>query len=292
VRRSGSRIRITAQLIRAIDSSHVWSQSFDRDLSDIFAVQDEIAAAVAGELAIKLLGGPAPKARPTDPRAYSLYLEGRHFFSLYSATGYERAIPAIEGALAIDPGFAPAWGMLGALYWGQANNSLIPYAEGARKARLASEKALALDPGQAEPMSLLGFLDVIELSMAAFAFLGAAYCQRLGGHIRMDLAVAQLRGRWLWAAEALATLVALVVFALLIKGTFDHFLRAWTIGDTTIDAELKTWPSKLLAPVGLSFLWLRLLLNLFGYLRLVRHPDAVQVAVPPPPGAGHGAPAE
>ena len=162
VRRSGSRIRITAQLIRASDSSHAWSQSFDRDLSDIFAVQDEIAAAVAGELEIKLFGGPAPKARPTDPRAYSLYLQGRHFFSLSSATGFEQAIPALEGALAIDPGFAPAWGMLGALYWGQANNSLIPYEEGARKARLASEKALALDPEQAEALSLIGLLDVIE----------------------------------------------------------------------------------------------------------------------------------
>jgi C4-dicarboxylate transporter DctQ subunit len=140
--------------------------------------------------------------------------------------------------------------------------------------------------------SIFGFLDVIELSMAAFAFLGAAHCQRLGGHIRMDLAIGALRGRWLWAAEAAATLVALIVFALLIKGTFDHFLRAWSIGDTTIDAELITWPSKLLAPVGLSFLWLRLLLNLFGYLRLLRHPDAVPVAVPPPPGAGHRAPAE
>lgn len=162
VRRSGSRIRITAQLIRARDSSHVWSQSFDRDLSDIFAVQDEIAVAVARGLELKLFGAPAPKAQPTDPRAYALYLQGRHFFSLYSATGYAQAIPALEGALAIDPGFAPAWGILGALYWGQANNSLIPYEEGARKARLASEKALALDPEQAEPMSLLGLLDVIE----------------------------------------------------------------------------------------------------------------------------------
>ena len=162
VRRSGSRIRITAQLIRARDSSHVWSQSFDRDLSDIFAVQDEIAAAVARGLELKLFGGPAPKAQPTDPRAYALYLQGRHFFSLYSTTGYAQAIPALEGALAIDPGFAPAWGILGALYWGQANNSLIPYEEGARKARLSSEKALALDPEQAEPMSLLGLLDVIE----------------------------------------------------------------------------------------------------------------------------------
>jgi TRAP-type C4-dicarboxylate transport system permease small subunit len=140
--------------------------------------------------------------------------------------------------------------------------------------------------------SIFGFLDVIELSMAAFAFLGAAYCQRLGGHIRMDLAVGQLRGRWLWAAEALATLIALVVFALLIKGTFDHFLRAWNLGDSTIDAGLITWPSKLLAPLGLGFLWLRLALNLFGYLRLLREPHAVPIAVPPPPGSGHGAPAE
>jgi TRAP-type C4-dicarboxylate transport system permease small subunit len=140
--------------------------------------------------------------------------------------------------------------------------------------------------------SIFGFLDVVELSMAAFAFLGAACCQRVGGHIRMDLVIGLLRGRRLWTAEALATLVALVVITLLIKGTFDHFLRAWRIGDTTIDAELATWPSKLLAPIGLSFLWLRLLLNLAGYLRLLRDPEAAPVAVPPPPGAGHGAPAE
>ncbi len=136
--------------------------------------------------------------------------------------------------------------------------------------------------------SIFGFLDVTELTMAAFAFLGAAYCQRVGGHIRMDIAVGQLRGRLLWIAEAVATLVALIVFALLIKGTFDHFMRAWTIGDTSIDAELVTWPSKLLAPVGLTVLWLRLLLNLFGYLRLVRDPKAEPVAVPPGPGTGSG----
>jgi TRAP-type C4-dicarboxylate transport system permease small subunit len=133
--------------------------------------------------------------------------------------------------------------------------------------------------------SIYGFLDMTELTMAAFAFLGAAYCQRLGGHIRMDIAVGLLRGRWLWVAEAVATLVAMIVFALLIKGTWDHFMRAWTIGDTSIDAEIRTWPSKLLAPVGLSVLWLRLLLNLCGYIRLIRDPDAEPIAVPPGPGA-------
>lgn len=133
---------------------------------------------------------------------------------------------------------------------------------------------------------IYGFLDMTELTMAAFAFLGAAYCQRLGGHIRMDIAVGLLKGRWLWVAEAVATLVAMIVFALLIKGTWDHFMRAWSIGDTSIDAEIRTWPSKILAPIGLSVLWLRLLLNLFGYIRLIRDPEAEPIAVPPGPGAG------
>jgi TolB-like protein/Flp pilus assembly protein TadD len=162
VRKAGNRIRITAQLIRATDSSHVWSQSFDRDLSDIFAVQDEIAAAVVDELAIKLLGRAAPKSRPTDPQAYALYLQARHFLGLASAPGYEQAITAIESALAIDPAFGPAWSVLCAVYWGEANNALIGYEEGARKARAAADKALALDPQLPEPLSLLGFLDVLE----------------------------------------------------------------------------------------------------------------------------------
>jgi TolB-like protein/Flp pilus assembly protein TadD len=162
VRRAGNRIRITAQLIRAVDSSHVWSQTFDRDLSDIFAVQDEIAAAVTRELEIKLLGRSAPTSRQTDPEAYAHYLQGKHFFELASTTGYERAISELEAALAIDPKFGPAWGMLGAVYWGQANNSLIDFPEGARRARANSEKALAMDPDLAEPMSLLGYFDVID----------------------------------------------------------------------------------------------------------------------------------
>jgi TolB-like protein/Flp pilus assembly protein TadD len=162
VRKSGSRLRITAQLIRASDSSHAWSRSFDRDLSDVFAVQDEIAAAVVNELQIKLLGGVAPKARPTDPEAYVHYLNGRHFLDLASEFGYSQAVASLESALAIDPGFGPAWAMLGALYWGQANNSLIDYGEGSRLARAHSARAHALDPDLAEAISLLGYLDVLE----------------------------------------------------------------------------------------------------------------------------------
>ena len=77
VRRAGNRIRITAQLIRGIDSSHSWSKAFDRDLNDIFAVQDEIAAAVVGELELRLLGGAAPKSGRPNPDAYAHFLRGR-----------------------------------------------------------------------------------------------------------------------------------------------------------------------------------------------------------------------
>lgn len=162
VRRAGSRVRITAQLVRASDSSHAWSQTFDHALGDIFAIQDEIASAVVRELEIKLLGKAGPRAWPTDTDAYAHYLRGRHFSELASKSGYEQAISELEAALAIDPGFAPAWATLGSVYWSGANNSLINYAEGARRARQYSEKALAFNPNLAEPISLLGYLNVVE----------------------------------------------------------------------------------------------------------------------------------
>ena len=76
VRKAGDRLRITAQLVRATDSSHLWAQTYDRELDDMFAVQDEIAAAVCEQLKIKLLGA-APKAEEADPEAYALFLQAR-----------------------------------------------------------------------------------------------------------------------------------------------------------------------------------------------------------------------
>ena len=136
--------------------------------------------------------------------------------------------------------------------------------------------------------SIFGYLDVIELTMAVFAFLSAAYCQRFGTHIRMDLVVSLLKGRVQHIVECFAIAVALVAVAILIQATTDHFLRSYNLGDSTIDANLVTWPSKMMIPIGLSLLWLRLLLNFVGFLRLIVHPDAARVAVPPPPGGGHG----
>ncbi|NDR59297.1 TRAP transporter small permease [Aliiruegeria sabulilitoris] len=126
---------------------------------------------------------------------------------------------------------------------------------------------------------ITGYIDLVELSMASMAFLGAAYCQRLGAHIRMEMLVGNLRGRTLWAVEVFATLVGLFIVGVLIWYSAGHFLRAYTLGDTTIDAEFPVWPSKLLVPVAFSIWWLRLLLQLFGYLRLFLDPSKAKVAV-------------
>jgi C4-dicarboxylate transporter, DctQ subunit len=125
-----------------------------------------------------------------------------------------------------------------------------------------------------------GHIDFVEVGMITFAVLGVAYCQRLGGHVRMELLLSRLRGRRLWAIETLGTAVAAFVIGILVKTSWDHFWRAWTIGDSTMDIQLQTWPSKLLVPIALAILWVRLVIQLWGFLRLVRQPAAPPVAVP------------
>tara|TARA_R110002051_G_scaffold70936_2_gene127850 strand:+ start:8723 stop:9316 length:594 start_codon:yes stop_codon:yes gene_type:complete len=124
-----------------------------------------------------------------------------------------------------------------------------------------------------------GYIDLVELSMASMAFLGASYCQRLGSHVRMELLIGRLKGRSLWAFEALGTALAMFIIGVLIYYSYGHFLRSYTLGDTTMDAEFPIWPSKLLVPVAFSIWFIRLGLQLIGALRLVIYPDATPVAV-------------
>ncbi len=125
-----------------------------------------------------------------------------------------------------------------------------------------------------------GYLEASEQAIAVFAFLGAAYAQRLGAHIRMEMLVGAMAGRMRWIAEAIGTFISMLMIAVLIRYSWDFFYDAWIVGDTTFDYHIPTWPSKLLVPVAFTFWFLRLLVEFIGYLRLIVHPDAEPIAVP------------
>lgn len=92
-------------------------------------------------------------------------------------------------------------------------------------------------------MPINGYIDWVEQAMAFMAFLGIAYTMRLGGHIRMDMLVGQLRGRLLWLVELISVILMFFVTLVLIYGSYLHFLRAYSIGDSSLDIDLPTWPA-------------------------------------------------
>jgi adenylate cyclase len=145
VRKSGNRVRITAQLIEARSDTHLWSETYDRTLDDVFAIQDEIAATVVERLKVTLLGD-KPHVETTDPRAYTLTLQARHVSRRLSAESYDQATVLYEQALAIDPDYVEALGGLAVLYINRAVFSLSPAAESFGTARELLLKALAIDP--------------------------------------------------------------------------------------------------------------------------------------------------
>ena len=157
VRKSGDTLRITAQLVRASDSSHLWSQTYDRPMTDVFKVQDEIAAAVVEELKIKLLGA-TPKAKTTDPRAYALLLKAREINRQYTAGALEQSIALYKESLAIDPSYAAAAVGLAGVYCDQVNTNLRLADDGIGLAREATAKALALDSQYAPAHARLGWI--------------------------------------------------------------------------------------------------------------------------------------
>ncbi|MBM3646333.1 MAG: TRAP transporter small permease [Alphaproteobacteria bacterium] len=128
--------------------------------------------------------------------------------------------------------------------------------------------------------AIYGYIDYMEQASALFAFLGISYAQRVGAHIRMDLLLRGFSLRFMWSMELFAVLVALVVIAILVDSTWQNFLRAYQLGDSTIDIKLPVWPTKLLVPVVLAILCVRLILQSFDYIRLIRYPDAEPIAVP------------
>ncbi len=156
VRKEGKRIRITAQLVNTSNGFHLWSQTYDRQLDDIFAVQDDIARSVAGALRVTLLTGKRSAASSGNAEAYNAYLQGRYFNERRSREDQETAIGYYEQALKLDPNYAPAWVGLASVHGNQANFGYAPIEESYRKARQEVEKALELDKNLAEAHRSLG----------------------------------------------------------------------------------------------------------------------------------------
>lgn len=125
-----------------------------------------------------------------------------------------------------------------------------------------------------------GYIDWVEQAIAFFAFLGISFTQRVGGHIRMDIIIGALHGRVLWFAELVTTFMMLLLTLVLIYGSYLHFERAFRIGDTSFDINLPTWPAKLVVPVALSVLALRLMLQIWAYFRALKQGGDRPVAVP------------
>ncbi len=164
VRRAGSRVRISVQLVGAADGLHLWSERYDRELADVFALQDEIAQAISHALEEQLGGGvgatrsrETPPERPdrttrapVNPAAYDIYLRGRFLFEQHAATG---AIASFESAVALDPNFAlaHAWCALSNML--AANFNMLPALTAYPRGRAAADRALALEPDL--PLALL-----------------------------------------------------------------------------------------------------------------------------------------
>jgi len=157
VRKSGKRVRITVQLIQAESGYHLWSETFDRTLDDVFVIQDEIAAKVVAQLKIKLLNA-VPVVKETDPEAYALFLQARHLGRQGTTEAFDQAIAMYKQSLAVDPAYVAAWDGLAAVYCDQTDRGQRPIDEGYTLARDAASKTLAIDPDFARGHARLGWI--------------------------------------------------------------------------------------------------------------------------------------
>jgi TolB-like protein/Tfp pilus assembly protein PilF len=160
VRKSGNRVRVTAQLIDAADGSHLWSERYDAELADIFAVQDATAAAIAGALQLKLAVGPR-KHTPTLP-AYEEFLKARHHLQRWSPERATKGMECLRRAIEIDSAFALARCELGWCFFILVTENQIPTGEGARLMRVEARAALDVDPSLADAHAVLGMAAVLN----------------------------------------------------------------------------------------------------------------------------------
>ena len=162
VQRAGENVRITAQLIKAADGYHVWSEHFDRELKNVFAVQDEIAGLIAKQLSLKLGASSAASTTSVNPQAFELYVQGRQAWNLRTAEGFARAEELLNRALALEPNFARAHAALADVWQSSLSTtgklSQFGQRDSPEAARLLAQcdRALALDPNLAEAHAAKG----------------------------------------------------------------------------------------------------------------------------------------
>ncbi len=160
VRRSGNRVRITAQLVNVADGYQIWSERYDRELTDIFELQDEIAGEIARKLQVSLVGTPARERRTKNIEAYDLYLKGRFYWE-QRGESCRRALECFEAAIALDPEFALAHTGVADTHTAMTIWGLTRSDDALPRAKQAATLAVALDPSLAEAHSALAQVRVL-----------------------------------------------------------------------------------------------------------------------------------
>jgi serine/threonine protein kinase/tetratricopeptide (TPR) repeat protein len=164
VRKAGNRLRITSQLINVADGYHLWSEKYDRDLEDIFAIQDEVTLAIVDRLKVKLLGGEKAeltKRHTEDLEAYNLYLKGRHLLREMTKESVQKILESFQKAVKKDPNYAMAHIGIASYYNNLGFYNFVPPKAAFPKAKEAAEKALAIDDNLAEGHVVLGFFKML-----------------------------------------------------------------------------------------------------------------------------------
>jgi tetratricopeptide (TPR) repeat protein len=170
VRKAGNTVRITAQLVRADNGYHLWSETYDRDLKDVFKVQDDIARVVVDKLKLTLTGAlPSTGTRTENTEVHNLLLQG--LFALQSDTdeGTGQALKAFQRALTLDPNYAPAWNGIGWVKFRRGVNGYEPVLDALKTAETAVKRAIELDPTLADAQARLGSIRLVQFDWAASA---------------------------------------------------------------------------------------------------------------------------
>ena len=163
IRHDSGRIRITAQLVRTSDQTHVWAETYEREMLELLSLEREVTADIAEQIHVQLLPAvasmPGINPHPVDPNAHELYLQGRHYFNLRSRDGLDKSLQLYNQALAKDPAYAAAYAGLADAYNLKAFYGFDPTMDTVSQAQIAAKKALQLDDSLAAAHAALGYTE-------------------------------------------------------------------------------------------------------------------------------------